>query len=93
MIERFLHGLRGKMEEPDDCIYGMAAIDVDAADVHGARGLLRRHLPELASKGTLVSWDCRAGRFDGERWHWRQPRSIEDVQDPKVPLKLSSLRA
>jgi len=46
-----------------------------------------------APKGTLVPWDRWEDRLDGERWHWRQPRSIEDAQDPKVPLKLSSLRA
>jgi hypothetical protein len=112
MIERFLEGLREKMEDPDDCAYMTVVIpgdidpferhyrfsvhvdaelrlaglgssvgegtlyyepdeedwevapeiaycilDVDAADVNGARTLLRLHLPELgAPEGTLVQF-------------------------------------
>jgi len=134
MIERLLHGLREKMEDPDDCTFmtvvvpgdidpferhyrfsvhidaelrlaglgcsvgggtlyyeddedderedeiAYCVLDVDATDVHGARVLLRRHMPELgAPAGTLVQWGEHEDRFDGDRWLLAEPRSIEDV--------------
>lgn len=134
MIEKFLAGLREKMEDPDDCTYmtvvvpgdldpfdrhyrygvhvdaelrlaglGCSAgggtlyfdhdeadasepaiacciLDVDAVDVDGARALLRLNLPELgAPAGTLVQWAEFEDRFDGDRWHLAEPRSIEEI--------------
>jgi hypothetical protein len=132
MIERFLHGLRAKMEDPDDCTFMAVAVpgdidplerhhrfsihidaelrlaglgcsvgggtpyyvadeededeiaycilDVDATEVHGARVLLRRHLPELgAPAGTLVQWQDREDRFDGDRWLLAELRSLDDI--------------
>lgn len=134
MIEKFLAGLREKMEDPDDCTYmtvvvpgdldpfdrhyrygvhvdaelrlaglGCSAgggtlyfdqdeddasepaiacciLDVDAVDVDGARALLRLNLPELgAPAGTLVQWGEFEDRFDGDRWHLAEPRSIEEI--------------
>lgn len=134
MIERFLHGLREKMEDPDDCTFmtvvvpgdidplerhhrfsvhidaelrlaglgcsvrggtlyyeadeederedeiACCILDVDATEVHGARVLFRRHMQELgAPAGTLVQWEDREDRFDGDRWFLAEPRSIDDI--------------
>jgi hypothetical protein len=137
VIERFLHGLREKMEDPDDyetmtvvvpgdldpfdrhyrfsihidaelrlaglgCSVGggtlyrgvdfedpeddgedeivSCILDVDATDVDGARTLIRLHMPELgAPAGTLVQYRELEDRFDGERWHLGEPRSIEEI--------------
>lgn len=136
MIERFLHGLREKMEDPEqyepmtvvvpgdldpfDRHYGFTIhidaelrlaglgcstgggtlysnvdfeseeegedeivstiLDVEATDIDGARALIRLHLPELgAPAGTLVQYGDYEDRFDGERWHLAEPRSIEEI--------------
>ncbi|TGX54723.1 hypothetical protein E5A73_04490 [Sphingomonas gei] len=135
MIERFLHGLQEKMEDPDvyepmivvvpgdldpfdrhyrfsihidaelrlaglGCSVGggtlyrgvdedededgedeiiSCILDVDATDVDGARALIRLHMPELgAPEGTLVQYGECEDRYDGERWHLGEPRSIEE---------------
>lgn len=68
---------RGPESEPD---IAFCILDVDATDVSGARDLLRRELPELgAPAGTLVQWDTFEDRYDGESWHLREPRSIEEI--------------
>jgi hypothetical protein len=55
-------------------------LDVDATDIDGARALLRLHMPELgAPAGTLVQWEQFEDRYDGERWHLAEPRSIDDL--------------
>jgi hypothetical protein len=146
VIERFLHGLREKMEDPDDVTYmtvvvpgdldpfdrhyrfsvhidaelrlaglgcsvgggtlywvevdeddeddegeqdeeqpekpeiACTILDVDATDVDGARALIRLHMPELgAPAGTLVQYGDREDRYDGERWHLGEPRSIDEI--------------
>ena len=135
MIERFLEGLREKMEDPDDCTFMTVAvpgdidpwerhyrfsvnidaelrqaelgcsvgggtlywepeddseepeiayciIDVDATDVDRARALLRLHMPELGTPaGTVVQYGEWEDRFDGERWHLHEPRSVPDPFD------------
>jgi len=132
-IDRFLHGLREKMEDPDDVEYmtvvvpgdldpfdrhyrfsihvdaelrlaglgcsvgggtlfyenddeeaedeiACCILDVDATDVDGARALLRLHLPELGCpEGTLVQYGDLEDRYDGERWHLGEPRSIDEI--------------
>jgi hypothetical protein len=135
VIERFLHGLREKMEDPDvyetmtvvvpgdldpfdrhyrfsihidaelrlaglGCSVGggtlyrnmdfesdeesedeivSCILDVDATDIDGARALIRLHMPELgAPEGTLVQYGDYEDRFDGERWHLGEPRTIEE---------------
>jgi hypothetical protein len=57
-------------------------VDVDATDVDGARALLRLHLPELgAPAGTLVQYGEWEDRFDGDRWHLHERRSVPDPFD------------
>ena len=54
-------------------------MDVDAIDVDGARELIRLHMPELgAPPGTMVQWDDLEDRWDGERWHLAEPRSLDE---------------
>ncbi|UZK65013.1 hypothetical protein [Sphingomonas sp. M1-B02] len=55
-------------------------LDVDATDVDGARALIRLHMPELgAPAGTLIQFGDHEDRFDGDRWHLDEPRSIEEI--------------
>lgn len=55
-------------------------LDVEATDIDGARALIRLHMPELgAPAGTLVQYGDHEDRFDGERWHLAEPRSIEEI--------------
>lgn len=66
-------------EEGEDEIVS-CILDVDATDVDGARALIRLHMPELgAPAGTLVQYGDYEDRFDGERWHLGEPRSIEEI--------------
>lgn len=66
-------------EEGEDEIVS-TILDVEAVDVDGARELLRLHLPELgAPADTLVQYDDYEDRFDGERWHLGEPRTIEEI--------------
>ncbi|MDT8759274.1 hypothetical protein MZO42_11250 [Sphingomonas psychrotolerans] len=65
-------------EEGEDEIVS-TILDVEATDVDGARALIRLHMPELgAPEGTLVQYGEYEDRFDGERWHLGEPRSIEE---------------
>ncbi len=68
---------QGDHAEPEICF---SIVDIDATDVEGARALLRLHLPELgAPPGTLVQWDEQEDRFDGERWHLNEPRTLDHL--------------
>lgn len=136
-IDRFLRGLTGKMDDPEDYIFMSVAmpgdldpfdrhyrfsvhidaelrlaglgcstgggtlyqnidfddpdndgedeiastiIDVNAADMDGARMLLRLHLPELgAPAGAVVQYGEHEDRYDGANWHLGEPRSIEEI--------------
>jgi hypothetical protein len=65
-------------EEGEDEIVS-TIVDIDTSDIDGARALIRLHLPELgAPAGTLIQYGDYEDRFDGERWHLGEPRSIEE---------------
>lgn len=69
-------------DEDDEPEIAYAILDVDATHVDRARALLRRHMPELgAPAGTVVQYGEWEDRFDGERWHLREPRSVPDPAD------------
>ena len=60
-------------------------IDTDVTDLDAGRDLIRLHLAELGCPaGTLLQFDDREDRWDGERWHLAETRSIDEENlDPK----------
>jgi hypothetical protein len=57
-------------------------LDIDAVDVPKVRDLLRDHLPELGiPAGSLIQWNNREDRFDGQHWQLDQPQSLDEF-DP-----------
>lgn len=56
-------------------------IDMDVTDLAAGRALIREQLAELGCPpGTLVQFDEREDRWDGERWHLAERRSIDEEQ-------------
>ena len=54
-------------------------IDADVTDLDAGRALIRLHLAELGCPpGTLVQFDEHEDRWDGERWHLAEARSIDE---------------
>jgi hypothetical protein len=54
-------------------------IDTDVTDLDAGRELIRLHLAELGCPaGTLLQFDDREDRWDGERWHLAETRSIDE---------------
>jgi len=60
-------------------------IDTDVTDLEAGRALIRTQLAELGCPtGTLLQFDDREDRWDGERWHLAEMRSIDEENlDPK----------
>jgi len=60
-------------------------IDTDVTDLDAGRALIRVQLAELGCPpGTLLQFDDREDRWDGERWHLAEARSIDEENlDPK----------
>jgi hypothetical protein len=53
-------------------------LDIDAVDVLRVRDLLRVHLPKLGiPAGSLIQWDKREDRFEGQSWLLDQPQSLD----------------
>lgn len=54
-------------------------IDADVTDAEAGRALIRLHLAELGCPpGTLVQQGDYEDRWDGERWHLGEDRSIDE---------------
>jgi hypothetical protein len=54
-------------------------IDTDVTDLDAGRALIRVQLAELGCPaGTLLQFDDREDRWDGERWHLAEVRSIDE---------------
>jgi hypothetical protein len=54
-------------------------IDADVTELEAGRALIRLHLAELGCPpGTLVQFDEHEDRWDGERWHLGETRSIDE---------------
>jgi hypothetical protein len=54
-------------------------IDTDVTDLDAGRALIRVQLAELGCPaGTLLQFDDREDRWDGERWHLAETRSIDE---------------
>ena len=54
-------------------------IDTDVTDLDAGRELIRMQLAELGCPaGTLLQFDDREDRRDGERWHLAETRSIDE---------------
>jgi hypothetical protein len=54
-------------------------IDTDVTDLDAGRALIRVQLAELGCPaGTLLQFDDREDRWDGERWHLAEARSIDE---------------
>ena len=54
-------------------------IDTDVTDLDAGRELIRMQLAELGCPaGTLLQFDDREDRWDGERWHLAETRSIDE---------------
>jgi hypothetical protein len=52
-------------------------IDADVTELEAGRALIRLHLAELGCPpGTLLQYEDREDRWDGERWHLGDARSI-----------------
>ena len=65
-------------DEPEICF---CIMDIDAADIDGARASIRLHMPELGvPAGTLVQWGEFEDRYDGQDWLLRQPRSLDEFR-------------
>jgi hypothetical protein len=64
-------------EDEGKVVYSM--IDADVTDLEAGMALIREHLVELGCPpGTLVQYDVREDRWDGERWHFGEARSCDD---------------
>jgi len=54
-------------------------IDTDVTDLDAGRALIRVQLAELGCPaGTLLQFDDREDRWDGECWHLAETRSIDE---------------
>lgn len=71
-------------DEDDEGEVAYSIIDADVTELGPGLALIREHLVELGCPpGTLVQYDDREDRWDGERWHSGEPRSSEeDDQEP-----------
>ena len=69
-------------EDEGQVVY--SSIDADVTELEAGLPLIRLHLAELGCPpGTLVEYDEREDRWDGERWHLGEARSYdEDDQEP-----------
>jgi hypothetical protein len=69
-------------EDEGRVIFSM--IDADVTELETGLALIRAQLAELGCPpGTLVQYDSREDRWDGERWHCGEVRSIdEDDAEP-----------
>lgn len=64
-------------EDEGEIVYSM--IDADVTDLEAGMALIREHLVELGCPpGTLVQYDVREDRWDGERWLRGEARSCDD---------------
>ncbi len=72
----------GDDEDNNDDWYTLySIIDVDVTERNAGRALIRDQLAELGCPaGTLVQFDDQEDRWDGERWHLGEPRSIDEEQ-------------
>ena len=52
---------------------------MDVTDLEAGRALIREQLADLGCPpGTLVQFGEHEDRWDGERWHIAEPRSIDE---------------
>jgi len=66
-------------EAEDDWEVAYSIIDADVTDLEEGRALIRLHLAELGCPpGTLVQYGNSEDRWDGERWHLGEERSIDE---------------
>lgn len=64
---------------PDDWYVLYSIIDADVTDLEPGRAVIREQLADLGCPpGTLVQFDDHEDRWDGERWHLAEPRSIDE---------------
>jgi len=67
-------GVDFEADEPGPDEVATTILDIDATDIDKVRALLRQHLPELgAPADTAIRYGDHRDRFDGERWHLREP--------------------
>ena len=71
-------------EGPPEWYTLYSIIDADVTDLEAGRALMRFQLADLGCPpGTLVQFGDLEDRWDGERWHLAEERSIdEDELDP-----------
>ena len=71
-------------DDEDEGEVAWSVIDADVTELDAGLALIRLHLVELGCpRGTLVQYDEREDRWDGERWHLGEARSCdEDDQEP-----------
>ncbi|MDQ0248423.1 hypothetical protein J2W22_000470 [Sphingomonas kyeonggiensis] len=64
-------------EDDGRVVYSM--IDADVTELEMGLALIREQLAELGCPpGTLVQYDSREDRWDGERWHRGEARSVDE---------------
>jgi hypothetical protein len=82
---QFLHDDDDDGDEDGQWRVLYSIIDTDVTDLDAGRALIRLHLAELGCPpGTLLQFDDREDRWDGERWHLAETRSIDEENlDPK----------
>ncbi len=71
-------------DEDGDWEIAYSIIDADVTELDRGLALIRLHLAELGCPaGTLLQYGDREDRWDGERWHLGEGRTIyEDDQEP-----------
>lgn len=71
-------------DDEDEGEVAYSIIDTDVTELEPGLALIRLHLVELGCPaGTLIQYDEREDRWDGECWHLAEVRSSgEDDQEP-----------
>lgn len=67
------------LDDDDEWRTLYSIIDADVTELEAGRALMRLHLAELGCPpGTLIQFDEHEDRWDGQRWHLAEDRSVNE---------------
>jgi hypothetical protein len=71
--------LEGRDDDEEEWRTEWSIIDADVTELEPGCALIRLHLAELGCPpGTLLQYGDFEDRWDGERWHLAEPRTIDE---------------